>query len=165
MVAMTLVATILGPSVANAAGSLLDSRSDTAFFAETTRLLASFPTLESVVPMPQNINPFNRQRVRLNCVVHVIKRNSPAKGAKGAFSAKLVVMNNTTDTFDTVALGSGKFKANSDGQAAFGLEIPTKLFAEGFKAGDISAWSHTNVDFTKRRGTYALLTCELTARK
>jgi hypothetical protein len=160
---MAVIAVILGGPVAR--GSILDSRSDTAFFTEQPRLLAGFPTLESVVPMPQNINPFNRQKVRLNCVVQVIKKNAPVKGAKGTFSAELAAMNNIAGTFDRVVLGSGKFKADSGGRAVFGLNIPTELFADGFKVGDTSAWSYTRVDFTKRKGTYALLTCELAARK
>ena len=161
-----IVALGVAPSAPGfAANTVLDNRGDTTFFAETPRLLANFPTLESLVPMPLNINPFNRKRVQQSCAVQVYKRTSPVKGAKGTFSGKLVVMDNSKATFKTVDLASGKFRTDADGNATFEYDIATKLFAEGFKSGSISAWSYARIDFAKRKGSWALLRCGVTARK
>lgn len=148
-----------------AAGSVLDSPSDTSFFSQDVRPLASTPPLESLVPMPLNINPFNRRKVRESCLVQVIKRTAAVKGAKGTFTAQLMVMSEARGTFVALDLGSGKFKTDRDGRVAFDFDIPTDLFAEGFKQGDISAWAHSRVEFTKRKGTYASLRCDIAARK
>lgn len=147
------------------ADSLLDSRGDSAFFSSQSRPLAKFPTLESLVPMPLNINPFNRQRVRVRCVLQVIKRSAPVRGAKGRFAARLVLMDNAAGTFHSTEMTSGKFKSDADGQVIFTFDVPTDMFAQGFRNGEISAWSHASVVFSKRKATYALLRCDVTARK
>lgn len=163
VIVVAAVSTVSAPAFG--AQTVLDNNGDTSFFTPTPRPLANFPAFESLVPMPLNINPFNRNRVQQNCVVQAVKKAAPIKGAKGVFAGKLVVMDNSTGTFETVVLASGKFKTNSDGLAVFSYDIATDLFAKGFKSGSISAWSYARVEFAKRKATYGLLHCSVTARK
>ena len=147
------------------AASVLDHRGDTSFYSPEVRPFENFPPLESIVPMPLNINPFNRQRVRETCVIQAIRQNRPARGVKGVLSAKLLVLDRRSATYSSVDLASSKFKTDDAGQASMTFDVRTDLFAEGFRAGEIGAWSYTVVEFTKRKGTFALLGCDISARK
>ena len=144
---------------------ILDSRGDTSFFSGEVRPLADFPALESVVPMPLNINPFNRRRVRQSCTVQVVRRNAPLKSARGEYVSHLVLMDHRAGTFKSIELSAGKLKTDPGGEARLEFDIATDLFAEGFKSGNVSAWSHTRLEFIKRKGSFAFLRCAVTAKK
>ena len=158
-------AMLLLVSEREAEAGVLDSRGDTSFFSGEVRPLANFPPLESVVPMPLNINPFNRKRVRQSCTVQVVRRNAPLKSARGEYEAHLVLMDNKAGTFESFELSTGKLRTDPDGEARLEFDIPTDLFAEGFKSGTVSAWSHTRLELTKRKGSFAFLRCGLSAKK
>lgn len=155
---------MMGPPPARSE-SQLSSQGDTFFFTTAARPLADFPPLESVVPMPQNINPMNRKKVHEYCSVQVAKRGDPVPSGKGSYVATLVVMDRATKTFTSTTLSSGKIRTGSEGVALFDFIIPTELFASGFKSGDISAWSYARLEFRKRKATYAMLSCDLRAKK
>lgn len=166
LLGLTVAALVLaaGGSAALAEG-FLNSRGNTTFFTDTTRLLKDMPTLESLVPMPQNINPMNRKRVRGDCTLQVVKGGAPVRSAKGTFRSQLMVLDHLTGTFEVFPLANGKLKTDAEGGFAFDLEIATALFAEGFRAGDTSAWALTTVEFKKRKGSFASLDCDVAARR
>ena len=155
---------VSGASVVLAEG-FLNSRGNTAFLTDKTRLLKDMPRLESLVPMPQNINPQNRKRVRGSCRVQVVKGGAPVRGAKGTYESRLVVLDGLTGSFESFAVASGKLRTDREGGFSFDLEIPTSLFAAGFKSGDTAAWAMTSVEFKKRKGSFASIGCDVGARK
>ena len=155
---------VAGGSAAVADG-FLNSRGNTTFFTDTTRPLKDMPTLESLVPMPQNINPMNRKRVRGACDLQVVKGGAPVRRAKGTFNSRLIVLDHLTGTFEIFPLTSGRVKTDAEGGFSFDLEIATELFADGFRAGATSAWALTTVEFKKRKGSFASLDCDVAARR
>jgi hypothetical protein len=110
-----------------------------------------FPPFESLVPIPNVIDPFAQQMVFFSCFVDARKNGNGVKKVKGVFETDLIVLDNLTGETDRFPVGSGKFKTNSDGQALFDFEFPTEIFADGFESGDVSAWSYTRTDFTNKK--------------
>ena len=142
-------------------GNLGDS-----FFQTTSPCpLKEFPTFEAIVPIPNIIDPFDDDIIPLFCQIRAKKKGNPVNKAKGTFSSELYVLHNTTGMFEVIDLGSGKFKTGEEGIDSFELEIPAPLFADGFESGDVSAWSYTRADFTKKKGDTAEMLCNSSGNK
>ncbi len=127
--------------------------------------LKQFPTFESINPVPAIIDPFHQDIILVLCQVSAEKHGQPVKGARGKFKSELYVLDNTSGTFATFDVGSGKFKTNSHGFDRFEFDLPPEFFADGFESGDVSAWSYTRTDFTSKKGTHAIVICDTLASK
>ncbi len=57
----------------------------------------------------------------------------------------------------------GELETNSSGRTSFDFELPAELFAEGFESGDVSAWSYTRTDSTKKKGARTQMGCGASA--
>ena len=130
------------------------------FHADPLCPLKDFPDLESLVPVPTLIDPIEDDLVGFSCYFAVTKDENPVKKATGKFTSKLVVLDNTTGTFETFDIATSKLKTDEFGLGEYNFEIPTALFAVGFKSGDTSAWAHTRLDLkTKKMADTALVGC------
>lgn len=119
-----------------------------------------FPTLESIVPMPQILDPFEEDLIPMFCQVQVAKGEKPVKKVKGTFFADLIVLDNETGELERFPVKSGRFKTNRDGISEFDFDLPAEIFADGFESGDVSAWSYTRTSFSnKKKGDRAAVSC------
>ncbi len=166
LVVLTLV-TLFAFSGAGVAGdnAFFDNFGGSFFSADKPCPLKQFPTFESVIPIPSFIDPFEQDLIPVFCQIQVENNGKPTKGARGRYTSELRVLDNNTGEFESFSVGSGKFKTNSSGSAAFDLEIPAEIFADGFESGDVSAWSYTRTDFTKKKGTFAGQSCDVGSSK
>ncbi len=110
-----------------------------------------FPTFEAIAPIPSIIDPFEQDLIPVFCSIQVVKNGNPVQNVRGNFESELVVRDNNTGNLEVFPLDSGRFKTDSDGFADFDFEIPAPIFADGFESGDVSAWSYTRSDFTKKK--------------
>lgn len=130
------------------------------FFASPPCPVKQFPTFESIVPVPNIVDPFQQDLIPMFCQVEVTREGKGVKKAKGTFETELVVIDNNTGEAESFPIGSGKFKTNSLGRDSFDFDLPAELFADGFESGDVSAWSYTRTDFTnKKKGNQANVSC------
>ena len=106
---------------------------------------------EIVTPVPAVIDPFEQDLIPVFCSIQVRKHGNPVANAKGNYTNELIVLDNNTGEVERFPLGGGKFKTNSNGTANLDFEIPAPMFADGFESGDVSAWSYTRVDPTKKK--------------
>jgi hypothetical protein len=150
--AVALAVLVLAPAAATAGDSGFQAGFGGNFFETSPPCpFKEFPTFESIAPIPAIIDPFDQDLIPLFCQIRVKKNGNPVAKAKGTFESTLFVLDNNTGEFETFGLGSGKFKTNSDGFDEFDFEIPAPIFADGFESGDVSAWSYTRAEGTKKK--------------
>ncbi len=145
--------------------AFIDNFGGSFFSADKPCPLKQFPTFESIIPVPSFVDPFEQDLIPVFCQLQVENKGKPKKGARGRYTSELRVFDNNTGEFESFPVGSGKFKTNSSGTAVFDFDLPAEIFADGFESGDVSAWSYTRTDFTRKKGTFAAQSCDIGSGK
>ena len=121
---LTIVSVGAGPSIGGPGGLKGPGTSQERKYLDfvgTTNDISDFPATEITLPGTQPGTGTDR-----DCAVH------------GIF-------------LQTDALADKLKEAIENAAADLDFEIPAPIFADGFESGDVSAWSYTSADFTKKR--------------
>lgn len=154
VLALAAVVVLLGLSTApaQAGESLFQTTFGNDFFNTDPPCPArNIPTFEAIAPIPSIFDPFEDDLVPVFCQIGAFKKGNGVNKLKGTYTSELVVVDNTTGLTQMFPIDSGKFQTDENGFDNFDFEIPTELFADGFESGDVSAWSYTRSDFTKKK--------------
>ena len=147
-------------AVLNAGDSVFQSTLGDSFFSSNKPCKAGdIPPLEVLAPVPAIVDPFEDDIIPVFCQLSVEKNGRGVNRAKADFTSELIVRDNNTGMFEVFPLDSGKLTTNSDGIDSFDFEIPAPLFADGFESGDVSAWSYTRVERTKKKSKQDKVAC------
>lgn len=140
-------------------GGFQSNLGDSFFQTQTPCKLKKFPTFETITPIPNIVDPFDQDFVPVFCQLRATNGEDVVKKAKGRWESNLFVLDHATGEFDSFPVASGTFNSGSSGIAQFEFDIPTEIFSDGFESGDVSAWSYTETDFTKKKGDRAEVLC------
>lgn len=161
-ITLLLLVTILAtPATLHAGDFVTETRFGSDFFSASPPCqVKSFPTFETLAPVPSIFDIDLNDDAFFQCFVDVFNGEKGTKKAKGTWTTEVIIRDNNTGRLEVFPIGSGKFKTDSKGQDEFDFDIPTELFADGFESGDVSAWSYTRSDFTnKKKATNASVQC------